>query len=210
MSKQAHVNLASNLPQYRHLISLAFDVLSGNSGEQSVPSFLARAYDQLCRHSFRLLLQNSCLSVPCFIPMAPFPKPLSQLSVGKFRSFLSTGALYNSSQTKDYRAPQLPQPLILTSLHLFMFSHTSGQFTAFFPSHHPNAKSHLLPERFSAYAADGEKKLNLFSVCCSNAMHCVCSETGWGVNVLTLHSLICWGSGGVLQVTGKIASPEYS
>lgn len=88
MSKQAHVNLASNLPQYRHLISLAFDVLSGNSGEQSVPSFLARAYDQLCRHSFRLLLQNSCLSVPCFIPMAPFPKPLSQLSVGKFSIFL--------------------------------------------------------------------------------------------------------------------------
>lgn len=54
------------------------------------------------------------------------------------------------------------------------------------------------------------KKSLICSVCCSNAMRCICSEAGWGINVLTLYSLIRWGSGGVLQVTGKIVSPEYS
>lgn len=52
----------------------------------------------------------------------------------------------------------LPQPL-LTSLYPFTLSYAPGQLIVPLLNHQPNAKPHLLPERFSDGAADGKKCL---------------------------------------------------
>lgn len=126
-------------------------------GSSQFPHFLLKPKANFA-HMFNLPLLTPCWVCSVLYQQPPFhsyhlsshTKKIQQLS--PHRRPLATFPGQSST-----RGSQLPQPMVLASLRLVTLLYASGQFSAFFPNRHPNAKSHLSPERFSGHAADGKE-----------------------------------------------------
>lgn len=127
------------------------------------------------------------------LSIAIIPTP----TASKFSSFPSTGALLQrfldraALEAHDSPSPLFSHPctapihafICIRPIHCLLFKH------------HPNTKSHLLPERFSDYVADGKKCLICLQFVLSMlCIACAVKKRNWGVKTC-LHLAPSWVMG---------------